>query len=251
MRYEEFAPAGLSAVVAAFWRFEVDTVPEAGHTVVPDGTVNIVWARSTAMLVGPRITALRVPVQQGWTYWGVRFPPGVAGALLGLRVPELREKVVPLAMLAPRVAEEFVAAVEEIGPPAKVVAALQAMAEEWEKRGAARDELVMEMTQRIVASHGTAESKDICAGLGVSYRQLLRRFERAVGLSPKELARLRRMRWACVQALEGGTTWSGISAESGFADQSHMAREFAGVFGWPPALVKEYLSRIEHRNVGE
>jgi AraC-like DNA-binding protein len=40
-----------------------------------------------------------------------------------------------------------------------------------------------------------------------------------------------------------------VAASSGFADQSHLAREFRDVFGWPPGLVHEYLRRIEHRNV--
>ena len=36
---------------------------------------------------------------------------------------------------------------------------------------------------------------------GLSYRQALRRFQTSVGLSPKELARLVRVRWACIKAL--------------------------------------------------
>ena len=109
--------------------------------------------------------------------------------------------------------------------------------------------LVQKLTRRIIAANGIAPIHSLCGGLSISYRQLLRRFHRDVGMTPKEFSRLRRMRWACLQALESSEAWAHMSAGSGFSDQSHLSREFAGVFGWPPELVKEYLRRIDHRLV--
>lgn len=126
---------------------------------------------------------------------------------------------------------------------------MTAVVEEWAKQGSAPDGAVQELTRRIVEADGRVEIRTLCEGAGVSYRQLLRRFQREVGLSPKELARIRRIRRACVEALERSGNWAGIAVEAGYADQSHMGREFAGAFGWPPELVGEYLRRIEHRNI--
>ena len=40
-----------------------------------------------------------------------------------------------------------------------------------------------------------------------------------------------------------------MSIVTGFSDQSHLVREFSEIFGWPPALVREYLAQIEHVHV--
>lgn len=250
--YEEFAPAaGLADRIASYWRFEVEASdPERfEHTVVPDGTVNVVWARGMAVLVGPRITAMRVPVERGPAYAGIRFVPGVAGPILGIEIATVREKSMPLALLKPERAAEFSQAMKQAGRREQLAPELERVAAQWVSHAEAPDPVVQEMTRRILASQGMAQVADLSDGLGLSYRQLLRRFYKATGLSPKELSRLRRVRWACVQALGTKETWPGIAAQGGFADQSHMGREFSEVFGWPPALVKEYLERIEHRNV--
>ena len=126
---------------------------------------------------------------------------------------------------------------------------MAAVVEEWARDGCAVDAEVQELVRRIVIQDGVEEIGTLCGGLGVSYRQLLRRFQREVGLSPKELSRLRRIRRACVEAVQTAGAWAGIAADTGFADQSHLGREFLGAFGWPPELVREYLRRIEHRNI--
>jgi len=245
VRYEEFLPEpALRHYIADFWRFSTDSPGE--HIVVPDGTLSIVWARNTAILVGPRITALRVSVTPGWEYWGIRFLPGIAGVLLAIDIPRTRDVVLPLHSLAPAPAAQFVDAMQ-VEPR---LTALTSLAHQWIHDAPPPDTHVQELVRRIIASNGASGIAQLCLGLGVSYRQILRRFQCHTGMSPKELARLRRIRWACLQALRSGGAWAGISAESGFADQSHLTREFSGVFGWPPELVKEYLQRIDHHIAG-
>jgi AraC-like DNA-binding protein len=83
--------------------------------------------------------------------------------------------------------------------------------------------------------------------LDVGPRQLRRRFQYQCGLSPKEFARLRRMRQTCMNILTSRSGRLAIAAvESGFTDQAHMAREFSKVFGDTTTLVMEHLASIEH-----
>ncbi|MDX1953585.1 MAG: AraC family transcriptional regulator [Verrucomicrobiota bacterium] len=118
-----------------------------------------------------------------------------------------------------------------------------------EKHFSAPDNVVVELTQRILAAEGDISVAALCAGLGLSYRQILRRFYEATGLTPKEFARLRRLRHACVEALrKAAPAWADLSAATGFSDQAHMTREFQDIYGWTPRLVHEYLRRIEHRD---
>ena len=244
MVYEEFPPVPpLADAVACYWRFALSMShrPEQmEHAVPPDGTVSLCWLpHGMAVLVGPRMTALRVHVTAGSEYRGVRFLPGAAGPFLQIDVRSTRDSVRPYPN------DEFAAAMRS-----GHFAALDEVLLRWAERIGWRgpDPAVAELTRRIVHSDGTAQVCALIEGLGLSYRQVLRRFHEASGLTPKEFARLRRFRAACLQAIQSADPeWAGISADAGFSDQPHLVREFSDIYGWPPRLAHEYLRRIEHR----
>ncbi len=241
MIYEEYSPTvRLRDAVASYWRFALPAAEEPTpllHTIPPDGAVNVCWRPDGgAVIVGPRLSALRVPVQPDAEYRGIRFLPGAAGPLLGVDVPGLRDRVEVLH-----------------GAPSRpAMQELDDIVRGWAERcgWSGGDATVAEVTERIVASDGTAPISELTRGLGLSYRQVLRRFYRAAGLTPKEFARLRRMRAACLEAIrKSDPGWASVSASAGFADQAHLVREFQDIYGWPPTLVHEYLRRIEHLTV--
>ena len=241
--YEEVPPiAPLREWVSCYWKFTLPSSQQPAqlvHTVPPDATVSLCCLPSgTAVLVGPRMNALRVPVQAGMSYVGLRFVPGGAGPLLGIAPKEVRELVRPWAQ------SDFADVVREKG-----IAGLDALVTRWAaKAGCERpDTIVAEVTRRILEADGSARVADLLVGINLGYRQVLRRFYDATGLTPKEFARVRRIREACVQALQKKEPgWAALSAETGFSDQAHMVREFRDIYGWPPRLVHEYLSQIEH-----
>src|SRR5688572_6292619 len=188
MIYEEFPPAqSLADAVACYWRFALPAShrPEQmEHAVPPNGMVSLCWLPyGMAVLVGPRVTALRVPVRAGAEYRGVRFLPGAAGPLLHIDVRSTRDSVKPYPN------DEFAEAMRDDG-----FAALDNVLLRWAERIGWRgpDPAVAELTRRIVESDGTAQVCALIEGLGLSYRQVLRRFHEASGLTPKEFARLRR-----------------------------------------------------------
>ena len=247
MIYEELRPsAKLANAVASYWRFALPPSHQpqtTQHAVPPDGTVSLCWIPGgMVVLVGPRVTALRVPVNAGSEYLGVRFLPGASGPLLGIDVPSVRDVVRPFANpeLADVMRNRSVGALDDL---------LLKLAERVAWNGP--DPAVAELTRRIIESDGTASVAELTAGLGLSYRQILRRFHQAAGVTPKEFARLRRFRAACLQAMRStDPQWATVSAEAGFSDQSHLVREFQDIYGWPPRLAHEYLRRIEHLGVG-
>jgi AraC-like DNA-binding protein len=74
---------------------------------------------------------------------------------------------------------------------------------------------------------------ELAALVGLSRYQLLRRFERAYGMTPFEWQR--QVRSERARALIGtGNSLAQVAADCGFADQSHMTRAFAGHFGFTP-----------------
>ena len=182
------------------------------------------------------MTVLRVPVSAASEYIGVRFLPGAAGPLLGIDVRSVRDVVRPFDNA-------------ELADVMRGVEGLDDLFVSWAERGAwsGPDRAVHELTRRVIDSDGTASVAELTAGLGLSYRQILRRFHEAAGVTPKEFARLRRFRAACLRAVRSADPqWAAVSADAGFSDQSHLVREFQDIYGWPPRLAHEYLRRIEH-----
>jgi AraC-like DNA-binding protein len=254
MIYEEFAPSSdLLEFVACFWSFALeasDPSPQ-DHVIPPDGTVTLAWVRppGIAAIVGPRTEALRLPVQAGVRYCGARLQPGVAGPLLGISVPALRDTRSLLVHVAPERSAEFSAALAAETTIPGENDAMAGIVRRWAAVSPSPDPLVRTLVHRIL-DDDSQSVRQLAAGLNLSYRQLLRRFHEATGLTPKEFARLRRIRGACVTALEQSNPhWASVSAAAGYSDQSHLSREFNRFFGWPPSLVHEYLTRIAHKNV--
>ena len=258
MVYEEYTPPGsLRAAIASFWRFELEARdPDVvEHAIPPDGGVSLAvgWSErgvERVVVVGPRLSALRVPARREVRYVGVRTTPGGAGALLGLPARALRDRVAPLEELARPRAMELAGALADVADPSELLDRLARTVAAWVARTPALDPAVAAMVRRVLSARGQLRVSAVAEGTGLGYRQALRRFVEAVGLSPKELARLARLRQACLAALGAeAPTWAAVSASAGYSDQAHLTREFSEVFGWPPGLVREYLRRIEHIHV--
>ncbi|MGI9594781.1 MAG: helix-turn-helix domain-containing protein [Acidimicrobiales bacterium] len=81
---------------------------------------------------------------------------------------------------------------------------------------------------------------DIAAELGLSHGHLDREFTRVVGLTPRSLARLLRMR-RLLQRIDvrGDIGWSDHAAELGWFDQAHLIRDFKRHTGVTPSYYLE------------
>jgi transcriptional regulator GlxA family with amidase domain len=92
---------------------------------------------------------------------------------------------------------------------------------------ARRDEVVIAGVIRLRDSSRVAElAREAC----LSPRQWTRRFQAAVGLSPKKFARV--MRFQRAAALKKrGLDWGAICQVCGYCDQSHLIKEFQSFAG--------------------
>ena len=121
----------------------------------------------------------------------MRFRIGVAGAALGLPAGEFLDDNVPVADLWGPELDERVA----LGGPAALVAAVRERV-----RRAPLDPLARAAALRMAEPGARVSDLD----LGVSERQLRRRFEDAVGYGPKTLARVLRFQRFLALASGGG-----------------------------------------------
>jgi AraC-like DNA-binding protein len=209
--YREIAPpADLAAHVACVW-----TSVSSGGTILPDGCVDVVWRGDRLIVAGPATGPMNSDVPVGTPVFGVRFRLGAAGAALGLPAAELADANVELWQgLAERVAEGGLPALldavrERVRAPVDPLTRAAALA----------------MAQPGARVHGL--------DLGLSERQLRRRFLDAVGYGPKTLARI--LRFQRFLALAGEGDLAGLAFEAGYADQAHLTRECRRLAGRTPA----------------
>jgi AraC-like DNA-binding protein len=102
-------------------------------------------------------------------------------------------------------------------------------------QGDRHDRTVDRCLQLIETSDGQVNIGRLAPELGVSQRQLSRRFQDIVGMSPKEFARVRRFLHA-VRALSTGRerTLTDTAHACGYFDQAHFNHEFRELAGITP-----------------
>jgi AraC-like DNA-binding protein len=84
---------------------------------------------------------------------------------------------------------------------------------------------------------------------GIDRFTLARHFRRALGTSPDQYRTMRRLALARA-AIENGQSLARAAAEAGFADQSHMTRQFKRTYGLTPARWTA-LTASSPRNVAQ
>ncbi len=250
--YVELAPApALARFAQAYWAFEVrGRSPIARHTVWPDGCLSFVcrWRSGEDVLVafsGPRIDPIHVPVREGDRFRGVRLRPFALGPLLGVDPRSVRDRGGSAADLLPG-ASSLAAATADAE---EAFDALEARLLERAERAPDADPVVRRAVEEIEAAGGTRPIHAVAGRVGLGGRQLRRRFRAATGLSPKEYARVRRLRTMAGERIMAGGEWSALAARFGYADQAHLVRECARMTGLTPTAFERRLRLIEHRDV--
>ncbi len=97
----------------------------------------------------------------------------------------------------------------------------------WLAAGPAADPAVHWAWQRLARSHGAVPVGQLSAEIGWSRRHFASQFARQIGLAPKAAAQVLRFSHALELLTEPGAgTISAVAAEAGYADHSHLVREF-------------------------
>lgn len=247
--YRECEPSrALRPYVRCFWAVRNDVATLAAtpsQRVLPDGCMDIILARSgpedegrdafalTAVGAMSRyFDAVPLPLRIG-----VRFEPGMGPLFLRVPAATLTDLEIPLRELWGRDAHTLLADV--VKPPS--IAERVHVLERWLLRrldcAGAVDEPVLAVVRRIVADGGKGAVREVVRGAGLSDRQLRRRFEAAVGVGPKQLARIVRLNEAMRRAALHAGSWAQIAVDAGYYDQSHMIGEFQALAGQTPAQV--------------
>lgn len=239
VRYQEFPPdKSLAPWVKCFWLLEDSPVPVAPlDAVVPDGCPEIIvhyGDRFTEDTAGRRIVQPDAIVAGQLTRPLMLRPMGHVGMvavrfraeglfpILGVPMHELVDQRVPLETICGDVSA-LQARIAEAGSDRERVSHLATFLERKLAERRALDAVIQHTVLAILATGGQISPDQLAQRAGMTVRQLERRFQVSVGVSPKFLCRIVRFR-AIFDRLQGSTPWSTIALDCGFFDQSHLIR---------------------------
>ena len=110
--------------------------------------------------------------------------------------------------------------------------------EEWLRQALQRrvvfDKHVLQALAMIDESQGSLSINQLTQALGVTRRHLARQFAIHVGLSPKRLAQVVRLRYAMALLKQPHIDWIEVANICGFYDQSHFIHNYKAIFGMTP-----------------
>jgi AraC-like DNA-binding protein len=245
LRYEEWLPdaAGLKRVVTAYWRVAGDASKVPSSAVLPEGDpVGLAGPAYTGnqpdrAVVGPLSRAIRLEYRGPVNTFGVRFHPARGAAFLGQPATLLTDKLLPLAEVCSRLDRTLAClAAGNWSPDTEIGrAALDRVLLHQLASSSVADTAVAAMVDRLSGSESVPTIAQIARELGLSTRQVQRRFLASVGVPPKQFVRVVRFaRLWQTASMRPADTWAALAAEHGYADQAHMVREFRAFGVEPP-----------------
>lgn len=268
--YREIRPsAALAPFVDAIWTLDHDGVDPSAQRVVPDGHPELIlnlgqpfeffdgvrWhGQPRCFLAGQIEGPLLLRPSGAAKMVGIRFHPHGAGSVLHAPVESLAGRFTPIADLAPQLARDLDRALTSVDPVAGVDCALVGRL----GYSSARDLVAAEAVRRIIGERGACDLTGLASDLGVSIRQLERRFHASVGLPPKLFCRMQRFIHVFRAVSEQPSNWADAAVDCGYYDQAHLIRDFRSFSGATPAalladdadLARHFLERFGLERLG-
>jgi AraC-like DNA-binding protein len=255
---ERLPPPVLRPYVECLWRIH-DRTARAGRVpvrVVPDGCPELIvhlgdpFARRVAdrWVVQPRVF-LAGTLRRPWLLRAgrrmdtvsVRFRPGMATALLPIRMAEAADREVPLAHIAGR--REAASLLSRVATARGAASRFAVLARWLEGRLDGAPERAADAraaVDRIREDQGRSRVEDVARALGWSRRRLERVFARDLGIPPKVYARIVRLN-AVLLTLDEPTRARAVdlALDMGYFDQSHLLRDFRALAGRRPGAGRD------------
>jgi AraC-like DNA-binding protein len=251
-RYREYPiPPNVAPLVRCIWSLESDRAiyDAPRERILPDGCVELVFhfhdpfrthfangesaVQPRSFVVGQMKRFLEITPAGRMGFMAIRFQARSAYRFFPQSLDEVAAGVVDLTEVWKKRGREWTERfVSARGMTARVRVVEQALLASL-RENSRHDAMVDRCLQLIETGAGQSTIAQLAADLGTSSRQLTRRFQNAVGVSPKEFSRVSRFLYAlrCLRERKH-PTMTETALECGYFDQAHFNhdfREFAGM----------------------
>ncbi|MBK8468875.1 MAG: helix-turn-helix domain-containing protein [Candidatus Phosphoribacter sp.] len=223
-RRERIAPTGSCVAVVVLGDPIIETPSATGVPLLATG----------GFLIGPHDgPVLNEPTGETYAV-GVVLTPIGCRSVFGLDPATLRGDVVDLGTAWPRSRPLRTALLQESDPEAILTVLAATLEEQLDDAGPGLD--LCDRAVALLDAEPTVEIGALARHLGVSHGHLDREFVRVVGLTPRALARILRLRRVLATVdVFGEVTWTSLAADWGWFDQSHFIRDFKRHTGVTPS----------------
>jgi AraC-like DNA-binding protein len=233
--YREFTPpAVLADRCLCFWTQNI--VGSHGiyeQRVLPDACIDIVLIdHKPPIVVGPWDVPFVTRLAVGTSIIGARLHPGRASSLLGFPASELLNQSIPISDVKGPM--QTMRLGETAGRQSALVQALATSL----KDSASPDQAV-QAGIRWLSRHPHGRIAQLSRWIGISERQLHRRFSAAIGYGPKMFQSVLRFQRLLNAARDKDAEHSlaDLAANAGYADQAHMTREVQRLANLRPTIL--------------
>ncbi len=224
---ELIAPTG-SVVVAFVFGSPIEQTTRAGRG-------ETVIAR-TDFVIGPHDQPIVNRPTAETHALGLVLCPAACGRVLGVAPTSLRGRVASLEEVTPHLAVHHarLAALAAVSPAAAIDDVERILTNGLGTPDPADDRVNHAI--RCIETDPTRQIGDIASEVGTSPTRLDHEFRRVVGLSPRVLARIVRLRRLLdgLDAFDDTVRWAELAASLGWYDQSHLIRDFRRHTGVSP-----------------
>jgi AraC-like DNA-binding protein len=234
--YQETRPSiDLRDLVACLWVCVVrlEGAPSLSP-IIPDGCADVmVYDEAPPCVAGPDATTRWTTLREGTVITGIRIRPGAVRSIFGCHAGLLLNGDALLSDLAPGAG----ALHQRLFATANLLHR-HALLEDWVRtamlRNATNDQAVVAAC-RLLAADPQLEIGEISRRFNWNVRTVHRQFRAACGYGPKHFQRIMRIQKAI--RIVHATTPARLAEAAhaaGYADQSHMNRDFRDITGFSP-----------------
>ena len=255
MFYREIEPSGAArSFIKCFWILEDPSPSSEPQRIFPDGRSELIfnlaepfesksvkgWQRQPQAFVVGQITGPMVIRSGGPAkILGVRFRSHGASRMLRAPASELTDSVVSLADISSNLQLVSDRLHECCTADQRLCVVENAAQELATKNARVHDAAIAFAAGEFERTNGQASIPNVARQLGISVRQLQRRFLAAVGVTPKLFCRMQRFQ-RVVRALDDAVpNWTDAAVGAGYYDQAHLIRDFRQFTGKAPTFLTQ------------
>jgi AraC-like DNA-binding protein len=252
MQYLDYAPSpALRPFVDRLWTLDGAADVTELEPILPDGHPELIVhcgdpfvelraggerrVQAPILVAGQLRQAVRIAPLGHTQVVGARLRPDGAAAIFGGSLDELTGRIVDFASVDHTLARQLH---DHVVPQRSAIGRVQALDRVLGNHvGPQRaDRLVAHACAIGLERRGLVRVGDVAAAVGLSARQLERRFVARVGLPPKLFLRVIRFQ-EVLRAIGPGSAddWAGIAVDHWFYDQSHFVADFKAFTGHSPS----------------
>ena len=256
MHYTEILPSvHLRESIKCFWTLEQTNInhSHAPEPVLPDGRMELIFnladsfkryhsdgtaeIQPTTLVVGQTLQSTTIEPLGKINLFGVRFQTAGAQVFFDFSLNELTDKIENLpSVLGAKGKQIEDQIIHSISTQNRIALTEKLIIEKMRSKNRF-DEAIAHAAKIIETTNGLISVEKLSKVVGVVSRQLERKFQKHIGISPKSLCRINRIQTVLnVMKSKQIESWADLTMDFGYFDQAHFIRDFKSFTGKTPMV---------------